>query len=116
MELVEQRVDAVDVRMSRGPGYAHETHILRRVPAASHALPVTALGNAGGGRLNVVTDDDGELKLERPAFELELALPVAFVDTLVGEPVELRFVHGHASVATLAYRKARLLLLSRFDV
>ncbi|MFK7888344.1 MAG: hypothetical protein AB8G16_15900 [Gammaproteobacteria bacterium] len=116
MELIDRRVDAVDVRMLRGPGVVRSTSIVRRVPAASQLLQVEALGNIGGGDLSAVTTPEGDVTLERPAFELELQLPPVFIDTLVGEPVELRFLHGKASLATLAYRHARLLLLSRFNV
>ena len=116
MELIDQRIEAVDVRMGRGPGYVHPTKIVRRVPAASQTLRVQALGAPGGGHFPATVSADGKTQLTRPAFELELALPLAFMDTLVGEPVELRFTHGHASLATLCYREVRLLFLSHFSV
>jgi putative peptide zinc metalloprotease protein len=116
MELIDERVDSVDIHTLRGRGVVRATKILRRLPAASQRLSIDALGDKGGGDMPVVADDDGKIKLAQPAFEVELALPAELLDSLIGEPVELRFVHGRSSLASLVWRHTRLLLLSRFDV
>ncbi|MFK8030207.1 MAG: hypothetical protein AB8G18_08195 [Gammaproteobacteria bacterium] len=119
VELLEQKLETVDVRLLRGSGSTQTTSILRRVPAASEQLHIAALGENGGGDLQLMPagqDGKGGSQLRNPAFEIELALPDLFADSLIGEPVELRFTHGSASAATILYRKMQLLLLSKFHV
>ncbi|MFK8013808.1 MAG: hypothetical protein AB8G17_00025 [Gammaproteobacteria bacterium] len=116
IELLDDTLESVDVRRLRGAGIVEATSIVRRVPAATDRLAIAALGDQGGGDLMMRADDQESAILARPAFELELTLPPVFVDTLIGEPVELRFSHGSASTATILYRKLQLLLLSQFHV
>lgn len=115
-ELVENGVQAVDVRLLDGSEQSAPTHIIRKVPAATHQLSIAALGETGGGTLREHQNADGNAELVDAAFELELSLPDVFGSALIGRPVELRFLHGSATPATILYRELQLLLLSKFNV
>lgn len=114
--LIERGLLSVDVRLLDGTHRTEATQIIRRIPAASDVLNVPALGENGGGKLTERPSEDGSRRLAEAAFEMELALPARFYGTRIGEPVELRFVHGTASPAQLLYRELQLLLLSKFNV
>ena len=89
--LLEKGRDNVSLRLADDPETAFESTIIRRVPAASAQLAAPALSVSGGGDLVTASDERGQERLDQPAFEVELALPVAMQSRLVGSPVEIRF-------------------------
>lgn len=114
--LLGDNLGDVEVRLLRAPERVLPSTVLRKVPAATDHLVTPALGAKGGGELALSPEDTDGSNLNQPAFEVELQLPDEFRDSLVGEAVAVQFDHGSASVAELAYRQLRLLLLRRLNV
>lgn len=113
--LLGDRFNAVEVMTLSRPRF-HRSHIVRRLPAATEQLVSPALGTQGGGDLAMRNEEDQGPRLREPAFELEIALPAALQESLVGEALRIRFDHGSESIAAQSYRQLQLLLLRRFNV
>ena len=114
--LLGEHLGDVEVRMLSRPGAAWPSTVLRQAPAATDTLVSPALGAKGGGSLDLDPEDREGVRLLQAAFEVELELPGALHDSLVGEAVHVRFDHGTTSGARLLYRELRLLFLRRFNV
>lgn len=116
VNLLGDRLEDVEIARLRPTDKPLPSKVVRRVPAATDRLTTPALGVDGGGDLMVQTDGSQGSRLQQAAFELEIELPVEVRNSLVGEPIQVRFDHGDESIATLMYRQVQLLLLSRFNV
>ena len=114
--LLGDQLENVDVLLLAQPDRPLPSRVVRRVPAATERLVSPALAVSGGGDLLVRADDGAGLRLQEPAFELELLLPAEARSGLIGEAVQVRFDHGRESIAALLYRQLQLLLLRRFNV
>ncbi|MFK7795778.1 MAG: hypothetical protein AB8B89_10560 [Gammaproteobacteria bacterium] len=116
IDLLNKRLESVEVRLLRQPQMSFVSDILRTVPSASKRLVSPVLGIKGGGDLLLAAEDNDGMRLQDAAFELELVLPDKITNSLVGEAVVVRFSHGSASIVSMLYRQLQLLLLRRFNV
>ncbi|MFK7916180.1 MAG: hypothetical protein AB8B93_19870 [Pseudomonadales bacterium] len=114
--LFGDALQGVEVMMLTRPDRPFASEIVRRVPAATERVVTAALATTGGGDLLVRSGDGQELRLQQPAFELEIALPAEFRRSLIGEAVQVRFDYGRESIGAQLYRQVQLLLLRRFSV
>jgi putative peptide zinc metalloprotease protein len=117
IELVRNRLDAVEVAL---PGRVWEplpARLVREVPAASERLPSRALALEGGGRFAADPSQSGEnpRTLER-MFQFDLALPEGAVEEGFGGRVFVRFDHGAEPLGWQWWRRGRQLLLARLQL
>ena len=116
VSLLHERLKDVQIARLREADAPFASRVIRRVPAATDRLNTPALGTQGGGDLFVRADDDEGTRLQQAAFEVEIELPIELRESLVGEPIQVRFDHGDQTLASLMYRQIQLLLLRRFNV
>ena len=115
IELVRNRLRAVDAKIVDRLADRFEASIIREVPAAGNALPSKALGVNGGGRLaNDPRDADGNTALER-VFQFDMRLSPAPDNLHYGTRVYLRFSHDWEALGFQWYRRLRQLFLAYFD-
>lgn len=117
IELVRQRLQAVQVVL---PGRVWEplpARLVREVPAASERLPSRALAIEGGGRFAADPAQSGEnpRALER-MFQFDLALPEGAIEEGFGGRVHVRFDHGAEPLGWQWWRRGRQLLLARLQL
>lgn len=117
IELVRQRLQAVEVVL---PGRVWEplpARLVREVPAASERLPSRALAIEGGGRFAADPAQSGEnpRALER-MFQFDLALPEGAIEEGFGGRVHVRFDHGAEPLGWQWWRRGRQLLLARLQL
>jgi putative peptide zinc metalloprotease protein len=117
IELVRERLEAVEVKL---PGRVWEplpARLVREVPAASDTLPSRALAVEGGGRFAADPAAQGEnpRSLER-LFQFDLALPEGAVPEGFGSRIFVRFDHGFEPLGLQWWRRGRQLLLARLQL
>ncbi len=115
IDLVRNRTDKMDVRLTNQPSVSFKSKIVREVPAASDQLPSRALTEAGGGRFTADPRDGNQLKTLARTFQFDLELPAGAANANFGSHVLVRFDHGKEPLAEQWYRRLRQLFLSRFE-
>ncbi|MDH3526758.1 MAG: hypothetical protein OEM43_04550 [Gammaproteobacteria bacterium] len=114
--LVRQRTGDVEVRLSGRIREIIGAEIEREVPAASNALPSSALGTRGGGNIAVDPMDEDGLKSIDNVFQFELKLADATQVDHFGQRVHVRFDHGGEPLAAQWGRSLRQLFMREFGV
>ncbi len=115
-ELVRQRTESVELRLSRNVGHVLPARVRREVPGASHQLPSRALGSAGGGRFAVDPSDPDGVKTLDPFFQIEVSFAQDVPFREIGSRVHVLLDHGSEPIATQAARAVRRVLLRRLGV
>jgi len=115
IDLVRNKLEKMDVRLSNQPSTSYQSKIVREVPAASDRLPSKALTEAGGGHFAADPRDGNQLKTLARNFQFDLELPAAAAHANFGSHVLVRFDHGFEPLAAQWYRRMRQLFLSRFE-
>lgn len=113
LDLIQSRVDAIEVRLASSPWNVHIGELSRAVPQAGFRLPSPALGTAGGGQFVTAPDNNLMLASGERVFEFEISLPQTPVDTRIGTRVFVRFDHGAEPLASQWYRSLQQLFLRR---
>lgn len=113
LDLIQSRLDAIEVRMASDPWRVYRGSLKRSVPQASFSLPSPVLSTRGGGRFVTRDDDPLALASGERVFEFEIALPEVPADTRIGTRVHVRFDHGAEPLAAQWYRDLQQLLLRR---
>ncbi len=116
VDLVTQRTENVQVRLSARVAEVLGATIRRQVPGATDELPSAALGTAGGGPFAVDPSDEQGLRLMTRAFQFDLALPPGTHVSALGSRAYVRFDHGTEPLAEQWYRTVRQVFLKRFGV
>ncbi len=114
--LVRQRTGDVEVRLAGQIGKIIDAEIEREVPAATHALPSSALGTRGGGKIAVDPMDEDGLKSIDNVFQFELKLADNTQIDHFGQRVHVRFDHGGEPLAAQWSRSLRQLFMREFGV
>jgi putative peptide zinc metalloprotease protein len=114
--LVRQHTEEVEVRLAGQIGDIIAATIEREVPAATNALPSSALGTRGGGRIAVDPMDEEGLKAIDNIFQFELKLADATSIDRFGQRVHVRFDHGSEPLAAQWGRSLHQLLMREFGV
>jgi putative peptide zinc metalloprotease protein len=113
IDLVRQRRDGVEVRLSERLDQPLPAVVKREIPGATGTLPTAALGTGGGGRVPVdPREPRGTTALDQ-VFQVDLELPTDVRLLNVGGRVYVRFDHGKAPVVAQVYRELRQVFLSR---
>jgi putative peptide zinc metalloprotease protein len=116
IDLVRTRLRSVQLRLAEAITDVHSALVVREMPGGVDELPTAALGLAGGGSIAVDPKDSNGLKTLERVFVFDLELPPTVAPKAFGERVHVRFDHGGEPLAAQAYRRARQLFLSRFNV
>jgi putative peptide zinc metalloprotease protein len=116
IDLVRTRTRSVDVRLADNIGTPRTAKLKRIVPSASDQLPSAALGTQGGGTVPLDPSDKEGRKAAQKYFMLDVDIPERDGQLSVGGRVFVRFDHGWEPLALQAYRRARQMFLSRFNV
>jgi putative peptide zinc metalloprotease protein len=116
IDLVRNRIRAVEVRLADSLSQTHPATISRVVPSASEQLPSAALGSGGGGEVAIDPSDEQGARSVQKMFEVEILLPAELSVTNAGGRVYVRFDHGSQPLVGQWYRQVRQLFLSRFEV
>jgi len=115
IDLVRNRLRAVEVRLAEQVMTVSQARILRELPGGINELPSPALGIQGGGMIATSpADSKGVQTLERVFLvdvQPDIRLPAA-----VGERVYLRFKHGYEPLGFQLGRALRRIFLSHFHV
>jgi putative peptide zinc metalloprotease protein len=114
--LVRRQTQSVSVRLADDIGSPLPATILREVPAASDRLPSAALGNRGGGKIQVDPQDDEGTRTLDTVFQFDLNLPAETRLANAGGRVYVRFDHGAEPLAGQWYRSLRQLFLRQFTL
>jgi putative peptide zinc metalloprotease protein len=115
IDLLRRGLRQVTVAPFAAPWQAHETTILREVPAGQFTLPSPALGSIGGGPIPVdPRDEEGTGALAR-VFQLELAAPPQVLQAGYGGRVLVAFRLDPEPLGQRLWRGARQLVLERLD-
>lgn len=115
-DLVQQRTKEIDIRFVSALTVAHPAQIVREVPALEASLPSRALATEGGGRIVLDPGDSTGRRTLQNLLHLDLRLEAAHEFATIGERTYVRFLHDPASLAERAYRRARQVFLSRFNI
>ena len=116
IELVRERLERVDVRMTHQLWDVVRVNLIREVPGAMDQLPSPALGTEGGGNLASDPRDQKGGKALASVFQFDLELPPYAQQFHFGTRVYVRFDHKPEPLASQWYRRLRQLFLARFNV
>jgi putative peptide zinc metalloprotease protein len=116
IDLVQHRLDSVEVRLAEQVTTTVTADLSRVVPAATTQLPSAALGSQGGGQAAIDPSDSKGLTALQRRFQVDLTLasPAHVVDA--GGRAYVRFNHGRAPALVQWSRHIRQVFLSRFNV
>jgi putative peptide zinc metalloprotease protein len=116
VDRVRQDSVRVDVRFAESLEQVHPAQIASETPLATDQLPSMALAREGGGEivLDPLSGDEGRALQKHFVFDLE----VEGVERPrgIGERVYVRFTHTPEPLGVQAWRAARRLFLSLFQV
>ena len=113
--LVRQRLRGAEVRLANDVARVWPATVLREVPAGSQDFPSPALTTEGGGSEPADLRDPRHARALSRLFQFDVALPPETAAAAWGGHVWVRFDHGAEPLAAQWWRRARQLLLSRFD-
>ena len=116
IDLVRQRLEHVDVRMTHQLWDVVRVNVVREVPAARDQLPSAALSTEGGGTIASDPRDQKGTKSLASVFQFDLELPDNARQFYFGTRVYVRFDHKSEPLGSQWYRRLRQLFLARFNV
>ena len=115
IELVRDHLNGLQFRLANLPGRTFDGRIVRAVPGGTRELPSPALAAANGGPIALdPRDEKGKTALGR-VFLFDVALPAELGQVPFGTRVHVRFALDWEPLGWQAARRARQLLLGRFD-
>ena len=113
-ELLRSNIRGVQVRLLDQPGTTLQAKVRDQVPAASRALPSSALGAAGGGHITVDPADHNQAM--ENLFVLDLELTGLAPRSRVGGRALVRIEHEPEALAARCYRALRRLFLAHLAI
>jgi putative peptide zinc metalloprotease protein len=111
---VRNRTENVELRWPNAKREAVTAKLLGEVPATVNALPSAALGERGGGRIQIDPLGNDGLKTQEPVFLFDVQTakdPQAYP----GMRAWVRFDHGSESMLRMLYREWRRAFLMHFE-
>jgi putative peptide zinc metalloprotease protein len=116
IDLVRNRTEGAEVRLSENIPASIPAEIKRLVPGATVHLPARQLSTAGGGKVATDPTDGQGLTAIQKMFQIDLEIPSGSNPIKLGGRAYVRFNHGWAPLAVQWYFQIRQIFLSRFDV
>jgi len=115
IDLVREHMNGLEFRLANMPGQTFDGEIVRAVPGGTHELPSPALAASNGGVFALdPRDQKGATTLDR-VFLFDVALPEELRQVPFGTRVHVRFQLDWEPLGWQLVRRARQLLLARFD-
>ena len=114
IRLVRQNVEHVELRFVGQVEQSYQTNVTREIPAATYRLPSKALGQQGGGVIQIDPFDTDGVQTKDQYFQFEVAMPLAMTAEYVGQRVFVKFMHGYEPLAWQWYRAVEELFLNEF--
>jgi putative peptide zinc metalloprotease protein len=111
---VRDRTEAVELRWPNAQRQAVSARMLGEVPATVNSLPSSALGDKGGGRIQVDPQAADGTKTQEPIFLFDLQTS-RDADAYPGMRAWVRFDHGDESMLRMLYREWRRTFLKHFE-
>lgn len=113
--LVRDRHQHVEVQLAEHLNQPVSGKILREVPAATNALPTSALSDRYGGSITTDPQDQDALRTLEPVFLFDISIPTARFERAGGR-AWVRIDHGREPLAAQWGRGLRRLVLRHFSV
>ncbi len=111
---VRTRTEHVELRWPNAKRAAVTASLLGEVPATVHALPSAALGERGGGRIEIDPQGSDGLRTQEPVFLFDVQT-AKDQEAYPGMRAWVRFDHGSESMLRMLYRQWRLAFLKHFE-
>jgi putative peptide zinc metalloprotease protein len=115
-DMVQHRVQAVQVRLVQSPHAVLEARVRREVPGGGFELVSPALGSTAGGEIGVDPSKEGGKHSLRRVFDIELQLDHASPSAVFGDKVWVRFDLGATPLAAQWALRLRQAFLARLNV
>lgn len=115
-DLVQHRVQAVQVRLIQMPHDRLDARVRREVPGGGFELVSAALGSTAGGEIGVDPSKEGGKHSLRRVFDLELQLAQPTPSAVFGDKVWVRFDLGATPLAVQWLLRLRQAFLARLNV
>jgi putative peptide zinc metalloprotease protein len=113
--LVRERHQHVEVQLAERLNHPVSGKMLREIPAATNALPTSALSDRYGGSITTDPQDQDALRTLEPVFLFDISIPTARFERAGGR-AWVRIDHGREPLATQWGRGLRRLVLRHFSV
>ncbi len=111
---VRTRTEHVELRWPNAKREAVSATLLGEVPATVNALPSAALGERGGGRIQIDPQGADGMKTQEPVFLFDVQT-AKDQQAYPGMRAWVRFDHGSESMLRLLYREWRRAFLKHFE-
>lgn len=111
---VRTQTDQVEVMWPGRAGETTQARLLGEVPATVNTLPSAALGEKGGGRIQIDPQGGDGTRTSEPVFLFDVQTPFN-PGAYPGMRIWVRFDHGSEPVLTLLHREWRRLFLRHFE-
>jgi putative peptide zinc metalloprotease protein len=115
-DLVQHRLQSVQVRLMQTPHAMVDARVRREVPGGGFELVSPALGSTVGGEIAVDPAKEGGKHSLRRVFDIELQLDHASPSAVFGDKVWVRFDLGATPLAAQWLLRLRQAFLSRLNV
>jgi putative peptide zinc metalloprotease protein len=116
IDLVRQRTQHVEVRMTDNLDRILPAAVRREVPEGEQRLPSTTLGSIGGGTIAIDPSEQSGTKTFERVFQFDVEVAQPLDDVFVGARAYVRFDHGYEPIGLQAYRRIRQVFLKRFNI
>jgi len=111
IDALRHRLQGISLRPAYDTSAETPATLLRIVPAATDILPSPVLSLDGGGPFAVTRDGGNQLRMEEPAYEVQLRPDHPLPVTYLNGRVYLRFDLGTEPLAWQLWRELRLVFL-----
>jgi putative peptide zinc metalloprotease protein len=111
IDMVRQRLEAIEVRLGSQPGKTFSADFLRELPQGTDRLPHRILGSASGGLMAVDARDESGTQLVSKVFMVEIGLPADLSENFLGNRLYVRFIHPEETLGKQLIRSFNQLLL-----
>lgn len=111
---VRNRTEHIELRWPNAKRDAVTATLLGEVPATVNALPSAALGERGGGRIQIDPQGSDGMKTQEPVFLFDVQT-AKDGEAYPGMRAWVRFDHGSESMLRMIYREWRRAFLKHFE-
>jgi putative peptide zinc metalloprotease protein len=111
---VRTRTEGIQLRWPNPQRAAVEAKLIAEVPATVNTLPSAALGEKGGGRIQIDPQGGDGIKTQEPVFLFDVQT-AKDRDAFPGMRTWVRFDHGSESMIEMLHREWRRAFLKHFE-
>jgi putative peptide zinc metalloprotease protein len=111
---VRNRTEGIELRWPNAKKEPSSANLLGEVPATVNTLPSAALGERGGGRIQIDPQGAEGVKTQEPVFLFDVQTK-RDAEAYPGMRAWVRFDHGSESVLSMLFREWRRAFLRHFE-